>query len=106
MDIFSYDRTIVMVEVSTTKTAAQSSLFYKITLLVKNKMMYAAGAADKMDEPAQQAIGAEHRIIRQEPNWLLLLLARVTQRYFRQPKTVYQKYLLRSARLKRLAEQP
>ena len=25
-------------------------------------------AAEKMDEPAQQAIGAEHRIIRQEPN--------------------------------------
>ncbi len=27
-------------------------------------MMYAAGAADKMVEPAQQAIGAKHRIIR------------------------------------------
>lgn len=57
-----------MIEVSTTETTAQSSLYYTITLLVKNKMMYAAEAADKMVEPAQQAIGAEHRIIRQEPN--------------------------------------
>lgn len=57
-----------MVEVSTTETTAQSSLYDKITLLVKNKMIYAADAADKMDEPAQQANGAEHRIIRQEPN--------------------------------------
>lgn len=29
---------------------------------------YDADAAEKIDEPAQQAIGAEHRIIRQEPN--------------------------------------
>ncbi|MGN0624408.1 MAG: hypothetical protein ACI4JA_10755, partial [Oscillospiraceae bacterium] len=83
-------------------TAAQSSLFYKITLLMKTPQ----DRRSKYDEPAQQAIGAKHRTIRQEPNWLLLLLARVTQRYFRQPKTVYQKYLMRSARLKRLAEQP
>lgn len=53
MDIFSYDRTVVMIQVSTTDTSAQSSLFYKITLLYK----YAAGAAEKMDKPAQQAIG-------------------------------------------------
>ena len=34
IDIFGYDRTVVVVEVSTTETAAQSSLYYTITLLM------------------------------------------------------------------------
>ena len=34
INIFGYDRTVVVVEVSTTETTAQSSLYYTITLLM------------------------------------------------------------------------
>ena len=39
IDIFGYDRTVVVVEVSTTETAAQSSLYYTITLLMNMPLM-------------------------------------------------------------------
>ena len=39
IDIFSYDRTVVVVEVSTTETTAQSSLYYTITLLINTQLM-------------------------------------------------------------------
>lgn len=39
INIFGYDRTVVVVEVSTTETAAQSSLYYTITLLMNMPLM-------------------------------------------------------------------